>query len=71
LIIIPISSDSISVPQDDNIENVHTVAIQDWNHFDEPETLYQRMLFGVFDPQTKKRIDTTSDISGAKFSRYH
>jgi hypothetical protein len=39
------------------------VAIQDWNHFDEPGTLYQRMLFGVFDPQTKKRIDTTSDIS--------
>ena len=70
LIIIPISSDDISVPQD-NIENVHTVAIQDWNHFDEPETLYQRMLFGVFDPQTKKRINTTSDISGAKFSRYH
>jgi hypothetical protein len=40
-------------------------------HFDEPETLYQRMLFGVFDPQTNKRINTTSDISGAKFSRYH
>lgn len=70
-IVIPISSDGISVPQDDNIDNVHTVALQDWNHLDEPETLYQRMLFGIFDLQTNKIINTTSDISGAKFSRYH
>ncbi|CAG2228806.1 unnamed protein product [Mytilus edulis] len=70
LVIIPLSSVNISTPQDDNDGKVHTVAIQDWNHFDDPETLYQRMLFGTFDLQENKAIDTTSDISGANFSRY-
>ena len=26
-----------------------TVVLQDWNHDDEPETLYQRMLNGVYE----------------------
>lgn len=71
LVIIPLSSVNISTPQDDNNGKVHTVTIQDWNHFDDPETLYQRMLFGTFDLQENKQIDTTSDISGTRFSRFH
>lgn len=71
LIIIPLSSSKVSQPQDDNTEKVHVVSIQDWNHNDDPETLYQRMLFGNFDLDKNKVIDTTSDISGAKFSRFH
>lgn len=71
LVIIPLSSVNISTPQDDNNGKVHTVTIQDWNHFDDPETLYQRMLFGTFDLQQNRQIDTTSDISGARFSRFH
>ncbi|VDH93932.1 Hypothetical predicted protein [Mytilus galloprovincialis] len=71
LVIIPLSSVNISTPQDDNDGKVYTVAVQDWNHFDEPETLYQRMLFGSFDLQRNEVINTTSDISGAKFSRFH
>lgn len=71
LIIIPLSSSKVSQPQDDNTENVHIVSIQDWNHFDDPETLYQRMLFGNFELSKNEAIQTTSDISGAKFSRFH
>ena len=71
LIIIPLSSSKVSQPQDDNTENVHVVSIQDWNHFDDPETLYQRMLFGNFDFSKNKAIETTSDISGANYSRFH
>ena len=71
LIIIPLSTRNISVPQDDNTDNVYTVSIQDWNHFDDPETLYQRMLFGVFDLENSREISTTSDVSGAQFSRFH
>ncbi|CAG2237756.1 unnamed protein product [Mytilus edulis] len=71
LVIIPLSTLNISTPQDDNNGKVHTVTIQDWNHFDDPETLYQRMMFGTFDLQENKQIDTTSDISSAYFTRFH
>ncbi|VDH91122.1 Hypothetical predicted protein, partial [Mytilus galloprovincialis] len=71
LIIIPLSSSNISTPQDNNNENVHTVTIQDWNHFDDPETLYQRSRFGIFDLQKNKAVNATSDISGAKYSGFH
>lgn len=71
LIVIPRTSAPISQPQDDNTEKVHIVMIQDWNHFDDPETLYQRMVHGIFDLERNQVINTTSDISGAKFSRFH
>ncbi|XP_061179028.1 uncharacterized protein LOC133187625 [Saccostrea echinata] len=48
-----------------------TVLLQDWNHNDDPETLYQRMLNGVYDPGTRKLIPTTFSVDGANFSRFH
>ena len=46
-----------------------TVILQDWNHDDDPEALYQRMLNGVYD--FKKLIEPTRSIDGANFSRFH
>ncbi|XP_022337732.2 uncharacterized protein LOC111133551 [Crassostrea virginica] len=46
-----------------------TVILQDWNHDDDPETLYQRMLNGVYDSQNL--IEPTQSIDGANFSRFH
>uniref|UniRef100_A0A8W8HTA6 L-ascorbate oxidase n=1 Tax=Magallana gigas TaxID=29159 RepID=A0A8W8HTA6_MAGGI len=48
-----------------------TVLLQDWNHDDEPETLYQRMLNGVFDLNKFTQIEPTQSIDGANFSRFH
>ena len=48
-----------------------TVILQDWNHDDEPETLYQRMLNGVYDFERYKLIEPTQSIDGANFSRFH
>nr|XP_034323515.1 laccase-24 [Crassostrea gigas] len=48
-----------------------TVILQDWNHDDEPETLYQRMLNGVYDLKSYTLIEPTSSVDGANFSRFH
>ncbi|XP_056004117.1 uncharacterized protein LOC125657356 [Ostrea edulis] len=50
-----------------------TVLLQDWNHNDEPETLYQRMLNGIYNFQNNPptRIETTQSVDGANFSRFH
>uniref|UniRef100_A0A8W8HU07 L-ascorbate oxidase n=1 Tax=Magallana gigas TaxID=29159 RepID=A0A8W8HU07_MAGGI len=48
-----------------------TVIIQDWNHDDEPEALYQRMLNGVYNQDEKTYIEPTKSIDGANFSRFH
>nr|XP_034324480.1 laccase-10-like [Crassostrea gigas] len=48
-----------------------TVIIQDWNHDDEPETLYQRMLNGVFDLTSRNIKEPTQSYDGANFSRFH
>ncbi|XP_061171405.1 uncharacterized protein LOC133180951 [Saccostrea echinata] len=50
-----------------------TVLLQDWNHNDEPETLYQRMLNGVynFNDMSPTLVNTTQSVDGANFSRYH
>ena len=48
-----------------------TVILQDWNHDDEPETLYQRMLNGVYDFERNKLIEPSQSIDGANFSRFH
>ena len=47
------------------------ILLQDWNHDDEPETLYQRMLNGVYDFERNKLIEPTQSIDGANFSRFH
>ena len=48
-----------------------TVILQDWNHDDEPETLYQRMLNGVYNLETFSLREPTQSIDGANFSRFH
>ncbi|XP_052701188.1 uncharacterized protein LOC128178184 [Crassostrea angulata] len=48
-----------------------TVLLQDWNHDDEPETLYQRMINGVYDLSKFTLIEPTQSIDGANFSRFH
>ncbi|XP_011431022.3 uncharacterized protein [Magallana gigas] len=48
-----------------------TVLIQDWNHDDEPETLYQRMLNGVLDLTSNTIKEPTQSYDGASFSRFH
>lgn len=48
-----------------------TVLLQDWNHDDEPETLYQRMINGVYDLSRFTQIESTQSIDGANFSRFH
>lgn len=48
-----------------------TVIIQDWNHDDEAETSYQRMLNGVLDLTTKTIKEPTQSYDGANFSRFH
>ncbi|XP_078313230.1 uncharacterized protein LOC111129818 isoform X3 [Crassostrea virginica] len=48
-----------------------TAILQDWNHDDEPETLYQRMLNGVYDLENFRLREPTQSIDGANFSRFH
>ena len=48
----------------------HTVIIQDWNHSDDPETLYQRMLFGTYDLTSNTRIDPSISVDKTQFSRF-
>nr|XP_011411955.2 L-ascorbate oxidase isoform X2 [Crassostrea gigas]XP_011411956.2 L-ascorbate oxidase isoform X3 [Crassostrea gigas] len=48
-----------------------TVLLQDWNHDDEPETLYQRMINGVYDLSKNTLIEPTQSVDGANFSRFH
>ncbi|XP_062566057.1 uncharacterized protein LOC134228420 [Saccostrea cucullata] len=64
LIIYP-RSQTVSQPQQG-----FTVLLQDWNHDDEPETLYQRMLNGVYDIPNRVLLPTTQSIDGANFSRF-
>ncbi|XP_021372029.1 laccase-6-like [Mizuhopecten yessoensis] len=47
-------------------------VIQDWNHDDDASTLYQRMLFGVFNQNQnpKTRYVTTNSVDGGMYSRY-
>ncbi|XP_062619135.1 uncharacterized protein LOC134280706 [Saccostrea cucullata] len=50
-----------------------TVLLQDWNHNDQPESLYQRMLNGVykFNGMAPILVSTTQSVDGANFSRFH
>ncbi|XP_062572660.1 uncharacterized protein LOC134234599 [Saccostrea cucullata] len=48
-----------------------SLLLQDWNHSDDPEAIYQRMLNGVYDLSTLTKIDTTQAVDGANFSRFH
>ncbi|CAG2189735.1 unnamed protein product [Mytilus edulis] len=66
LIILPMSGQNISQPQEGI--NVFVVAIQDWNHNDDADVLYQKMLVGDYDMNTGRLYNTTSDLSGAMCS---
>ena len=68
LIILPMSGQNISLPQEGS--NVFVVAIQDWNHNDDADVLYQKMLVGDYDMNTGSLYNTTSDLSGALYSRF-
>ncbi|XP_021349767.1 L-ascorbate oxidase-like [Mizuhopecten yessoensis] len=48
----------------------HVVTLQDWNHEDDAATLYQRMLYGIYDQARKTPYKTTSSRDGAMYSRY-
>ncbi|KAK3102208.1 hypothetical protein FSP39_009609 [Pinctada imbricata] len=48
----------------------HTVLLQDWNHDDDSETLYQKMLFGTFDLSRNTEIKTTKSVDNSNFSRF-
>ncbi|XP_061171791.1 uncharacterized protein LOC133181279 [Saccostrea echinata] len=64
LVIYP-GSQAVSQPQ-----KGFTILLQDWNHDDEPETLYQRMLNGVYNVQSRVLIEPTQSVDGANFSRF-
>ncbi|XP_062566058.1 uncharacterized protein LOC134228421 [Saccostrea cucullata] len=48
-----------------------SLLLQDWNHSDDPEAIYQRMLKGVYNLASRTKIDTTQAVDGANFSRFH
>lgn len=48
----------------------HVLIIQDWNHDDDAETLYQKMINGVFDLTGTARQPTNA-VDGSSFSRFH
>lgn len=47
-----------------------TVLLQDWNHYDDPDTSYLRMLDGVYDLNTRKKINTPQSVDGTNFTDY-
>jgi FtsP/CotA-like multicopper oxidase with cupredoxin domain len=47
------------------------LLLQDWNHSDDPEAIYQRMLNGIYDLTTRVKMNTTQAVDGANFSRFH
>ncbi|VDI80898.1 Hypothetical predicted protein [Mytilus galloprovincialis] len=66
LIIIPKPDQQISSPQ---VDNVFIAIIQDWNHDDDEDALYQKMLWGVYD-SSGNLVTETKDPSGARYSRF-
>lgn len=48
----------------------HVALIQDWNHDDDAASLYQRMLYGVFYPQTRTKYVATASRDGGKYSNF-
>lgn len=47
------------------------IILQDWNHDDDPEALYLRMINGVYNLNRNTLIQPTQSIDGANFSRFH
>lgn len=47
-----------------------TVLLQDWNHNDDPETSYLRMMDGVYDLDTRKFINASHSVDGTKFGEF-
>ncbi|VDI57558.1 Hypothetical predicted protein, partial [Mytilus galloprovincialis] len=68
LIVIPEGFQQVSQPQEGN--NVFIAVLQDWNHDDSSEVLYQKLLWGDYDRKTGKAYNVTNDHSGAKYSRF-
>ncbi|OWF49127.1 L-ascorbate oxidase [Mizuhopecten yessoensis] len=48
----------------------HVAVLQDWNHDDDAATLYQRMLYGVFDQSIRSRYEPTVSNDGGMYSRF-
>lgn len=46
------------------------VLLQDWNHYDDPDTAYLRMLDGVYDLNTRKKINAPQSVDGTNFTDY-
>lgn len=65
LIIIP-KAEKVNPEQHDGF----TVLLQDWNHNDDPETSYLRMLNGLYDLKTRKLINATYSVDGTKFGKF-
>ncbi|XP_046570466.1 laccase-1-like isoform X1 [Haliotis rubra] len=57
-----------------NIIDKHIIIIQDWNHDMDPETAYQKMIYGIYNCDEKstkcERYQETGTIDGALFSRF-
>ncbi|CAG2254481.1 unnamed protein product [Mytilus edulis] len=51
-------------------DKVFVAIIQDWNHDDDEDALYQKMLWGVYDSSGNLVHDETVDPSGARYSRF-
>lgn len=47
-----------------------TVLLQDWNHNDDPETSYLRMVDGVYDLNTRKFINASRSVDGTTFGEF-
>ncbi|XP_078312878.1 uncharacterized protein LOC111102119 [Crassostrea virginica] len=63
-------------PKTTEVPEIHegfTVLLQDWNHNDDPETSYLRMIDGVFNLDTRKYEHPTHSVDGTNFSsfRFH
>ncbi|XP_033729883.1 oxydoreductase ptaK-like [Pecten maximus] len=48
----------------------HVVMLQDWNHGDDTPTIFQRILYGVYDQKKNIPYNTTSSVDGGMYSRY-
>ncbi|XP_078312879.1 uncharacterized protein LOC111102118 [Crassostrea virginica] len=63
-------------PKTNEVPEIHegfTVLLQDWNHDDDPETSYLRMINGVYNLDTRKYENPTHSLDGTNFSsfRFH
>ncbi|XP_063411957.1 uncharacterized protein LOC134694824 isoform X2 [Mytilus trossulus] len=67
LVIIPTPGQKISSQQEK--DEFFVAIIQDWNHDDDEDALYQKMIWGVFD-SSGKYVNETKDPSGARYSRF-